>query len=59
MGNVTSTPPAWEGTIKDKMVTYDFSNPETIGDLIKGAEKKLMEYAPLDGVQLDPKRCGY
>ena len=53
-GNVTSTPPAWVGTIKDKMVTYDFSNPETIGDLIKGAEKKLMEYAPLDGVQLDP-----
>ena len=53
-GIITNTPPVWAGTAKDKITIYDYSNPESIDDLQKGAEKKLLEYAPLDGVQLDP-----
>lgn len=53
-GTITTDAPDWAGTVKDKIIIYDYSNPESIEELQKGAEKKLIEYAPLDGVQLDP-----
>lgn len=53
-GVLTTDTPAWAGSVKDKVTIYDYSNPENIEELQKGAEKRLIEYAPLDGVQLDP-----
>jgi len=53
-GTITTTTPGWAGSAKDKMITYDYNNPESVDDLLRGAEKRLREYAPGNGVELDP-----
>lgn len=53
-GNITTVAPAWAGTLKDRVTVYDYSNPETEDELLVGASKRLIEYSPLDGVELDP-----
>ena len=53
-GTMTTATPDWLGTAKDKAITYDYNNPESLDDLQKGAEKRLLEYTPNDGVELDP-----
>ena len=53
-GTMTTTAPAWAGTLLDRQVIYDYNNPESLEGLRQGAEKRLLEYAPQNGVQLDP-----
>ena len=53
-GTTTTTAPSWVGTVDDKTAIYDYSNPETADALIQGAIKRIQEYAPQDGVELDP-----
>ena len=53
-GTMTTAAPDWIGTAKDKVITYDYNNPESLDDLQSGAEKRLFEYTPNDGVELDP-----
>ncbi len=57
-GGLTTTPPAWAGTEKDHVTIYDYSNPETIEELQKGAEKRLLEIVPLRQVEIDPQIAG-
>ena len=54
-GGITTTPPAWVGTESDLVTTYDFTNPENIADLTKGAEKRLQELVPLNQIEIDPQ----
>ena len=53
-GTITTTAPAWAGTAQDMVTVYDYSNPESLADLLAGAAKRLQEMAPLDGVEIDP-----
>ncbi len=53
-GTITTETPGWAGTAKDKVITYDYNNPESLADLQNGAEKRLLEYVPGNGVELDP-----
>lgn len=53
-GSIATTAPDWAGTEYDRVTTYDYNNPESIDDLISGAAKRLIEYAPQNGVQIDP-----
>ncbi len=52
--DVGDDPPAWAGTELDKELIYDFTNPESMDDLIQGAQDRLQEYAPKNGIELDP-----
>lgn len=54
-GTTTTTPPAWAGTEDDHVATYDYTNPENLAELQKGAEKRLLELAPLNQVEIDPR----
>lgn len=54
-GSLTTTPPAWAETEKDHVTIYDYSNPETLEVLQKGAEKRLLEIIPLQQVEIDPQ----
>lgn len=54
-GGVTLNPPAWVGTSEDLVATYDFTNPENIAELTKGAEKRLRELVPLNQIEIDPQ----
>ncbi len=53
-GTITAETPDWIETAKDKVITYDYNNPESLADLQSGAEKRLLEYVPGNGVELDP-----
>lgn len=57
-GTTTQTPPSWAGTAYDKMIVYDYTNPESTESLLKGAEDKLKDYAPQNGVSMDPSGAG-
>lgn len=54
-GVITMTAPPWVGTEKDQVATYDFTNPENIDELTKGAIKRLQELVPLNQIEIDPK----
>ena len=56
-GIVTITPPAWAGTLNDRVTIYDYNNPESLEDLGNGATARLLEYMPKDSVQLDPSEA--
>ncbi|MGI6634176.1 MAG: Gp37-like protein [Christensenellales bacterium] len=54
-GTITITSPAWAGTEKDHVTTYDYTNPESIEELTKGAIKRLQELNPLNQIEIDPQ----
>lgn len=57
-GTITTTAPSWVGTKQDLVEIYDFSNPESIEELTKGAIKRLEELAPLNQIEIDPQVHG-
>ncbi len=57
-GSLTTVAPAWAGTAADHVAVYDYSNPETIEELQKGAKKRLLEIVPLRQVEIDPQIAG-
>lgn len=54
-GTLTTQQPAWHGTAADHVRTYDYTNPEDIDKLREGAEKILIENAPQNTVEIDPR----
>lgn len=54
-GTTTTEAPAWAGTEDDHVITYDYTNPENLAELQKGAEKRLIELAPLKQIEIDPR----
>jgi hypothetical protein len=57
-GSLTTVPPAWVGTAADHVAVYDYTNPETVAELQKGAEKRLLEIIPLRQLEIDPQVSG-
>ena len=57
-GSLTTVSPAWVGTAADHVAVYDFNNPETVEELQKGAEKRLLEIVPLRQLEIDPQVSG-
>lgn len=57
-GSLTTVPPAWVGTAADHVAVYDYTNPETVAELQKGAEKRLLEIVPLRQLEIDPQVSG-
>ncbi len=57
-GSLTTVPPAWVGTAEDHVAVYDYTNPETVAELQKGAEKRLLEIIPLRQLEIDPQVSG-
>lgn len=57
-GAITTVTPQWVGTEQDLVATYDFTNPENIAELTKGAVKRLEELVPLSQIEIDPQVQG-
>lgn len=54
-GTITLAEPPWAGTGKDRVSIYDWSSAESLEELQKGAEKRLLEIAPLNQIEIDPQ----
>ena len=54
-GTLTMQRPAWHGTAKDHVMTYNYTNPEDIDKLREGAEKILIDHTPLKSIEIDPR----
>lgn len=57
-GTITTDVPAWAGTMKDHVRTYDYNNPESVEKLREGAEELLAGFAPLHTIEIDPGVAG-
>lgn len=56
-GTITQKDPGNRG-VEDICEVYDYSNAESLEELIKGAEKRLKEYAPTASIEMDLSEAG-
>lgn len=52
-GTITAARPAWAGTLKDRVSTYDYSSAESTEELVKGATQRLQEQGHVTSLELD------
>ena len=53
-GTITGAPPEWAGTDLDVVAVLDYTSAESADKVIESADKKLLEYAPRTGIEMDP-----